>query len=285
MASLNYKLSKRFPSKRAFVTGAGGGLGRVMSLELASNGWTIGISDINESGLQETAEMITKAGGTALTYKLDVANSDEYETVAKQYLDKTEGIDLLINNAGVGDGGAFGEYKTEDWRWIVGINQMGVIYGCQNFVPVMKKQESGQIINIASAAAFMALPTMSPYNVTKAAVLALSETLFAELAQNNVDVSVVCPTFFKTNVMQHSRGNKAQKKAGQKMIDKSGIEPIEVAQKILTEAGKKIFYIIHPFSAKVLFSIKRLFPTLLLKVIGKGFKKVAAKQAARHKNS
>lgn len=280
---MSYKLSKRFPKKRAFITGAGGGLGRVLSTELATNGWAIGISDINEAGLKETAEMIVKAGGKAHTYTLDVANSDQYETVAQEFLTTAGGIDVLINNAGVGDGGIFGEYKTENWKWIVGINQMGVVYGCHNFVPVMKKQKSGQIINIASAAAFMALPTMAPYNVTKAAVLALSETLYAELMQDNVDVSVVCPTFFKTNVMQHSRGDQAQKKAGQKMVDKSGIEPIEVAQKILSEAGNKKFYIVHPFSAKVLFRIKRLFPKILLKTIGKGFKKVAARQAAHSK--
>jgi short-subunit dehydrogenase len=285
MSSTIYKLSKTFPKKRAFITGAGGGLGRVLSLELASNGWTIGISDISEKGLKETEEMIAKRGGKSFVRLLDVADSNQYENVAKEFLAEVGGIDLLINNAGVGDGGVFGVYKTDDWKWIVGINQMGVIYGCHNFVPVMKQQRSGHIINIASAAAFAALPTMSPYNVTKAAVLALSETLFGELIGENIAVSVVCPTFFKTNVMQHSRGDQAQKVAGQKMVDKSGIEPIEVAQKILTEAGKKTFYIVHPFSAKVLFSVKRLFPTLVLKVIGKGFKKMADKQAAKAKRA
>ncbi len=266
-----YKLSKTFPKKRAFITGCGGGLGRSMSLELASNGWTIGISDINEAGLQETANMIAKAGGKAHVYKLDVADSDAYEIVAKDFLNKERGIDLLINNAGVGDGGVFGEYNTDNWKWIVGINQMGVIYGCHNFVPTMKKQRSGHIINIASAASFMAAPTMSPYNVTKAAVLSLSETLYSELLQQNINISVVCPTFFKTNVMQHGRGDQKQQKAGQKMVDKSGIEPSEVAQLVLKEAGKKTFYIVHPFSAKVLWSIKRLFPTKMINFIGKKY--------------
>jgi short-subunit dehydrogenase len=281
MSTTSYKLSKTFPKKRAFITGAGGGLGRVLSLELAGNGWTIGISDISEAGLKETASLIEKAGGKAIVYKLDVADSDRYAAVAKEYLSVTGGIDLLINNAGVGDGGVFGEYAVENWKWIVGINQMGVIYGCHNFVPTMKQQKSGQIINIASAAGFAALPSMSPYNVTKAAVISLSETLYSELKGENVNVSVVCPTFFKTNVMQHSRGDEAQKKAGQKMVDKSGIEPIEIAQKVLSEAGKKTFYIVHPFSAKVLFSVKRLFPTMVIKVIGMGYKSMLQKQAAK----
>lgn len=281
MSTLSYKLSKTFPKKRAFITGAGGGLGRVLSTELASNGWTIGISDISEAGLKETAALIQKAGGKSISYVLDVADSDRYAKVAQEYLTATGGIDLLINNAGVGDGGVFGEYAVDNWKWIVGINQMGVIFGCHNFVPLMKQQKSGHIINIASAASFANLPSMSPYNVTKAAVVSLSETIYGELKGEGVGVSVVCPTFFKTNVMQHSRGNQAQKEAGQKMVDKSGIEPIEVAQKVLNEAGKKTFYIIHPFSAKVLFSVKRLFPTTVIKVIAMGYKNMAAKQAAK----
>lgn len=281
MSTTSYKLSTRFPKKRAFITGAGGGLGRVMSLELAGNGWTIGISDISEKGLQETAALIEKAGGKAISYVLDVADSDKYAQVAQDYLSKTGGIDLLINNAGVGDGGVFGEYAVDNWKWIVGINQMGVIYGCHNFIPVMKLQKSGHVINIASAASFANLPSMSPYNVTKAAVVSLSETIYGELKGENVGVSVVCPTFFKTNVMQHSRGNEAQKVAGQKMVDKSGIEPIEVAQKVLIEAGKKTFYIIHPFSAKALFWVKRYFPNMVINVIANGYHKMIKKQAAR----
>jgi short-subunit dehydrogenase len=281
MSATTYKLSKTYPKKRAFITGSGGGLGRALSLELAGNDWTIGIADISESGLKETAALIEKAGGKSIVYLLDVSDSDRYATVAKEFLSAIGGIDLLINNAGVGDGGVFGEYTAENWKWIVSINQMGVIFGCHHFVPFMKQQKSGHIINIASAAAFANLPSMSPYNVTKAAVLSLSETLYSELKGENVNVSVVCPTFFKTNVMQHSRGNQAQKEAGQKMVDKSGIEPEEVAQKILNEAGKKTFYIIHPFSAKVLFSVKRLFPTMVIKVIAMGYKGMVKKEAAK----
>ncbi len=281
MALTTYKLSTKFPKKRAFITGAGGGLGRVMSIELAGNGWTIGISDISEKGLQETAAMIEKAGGKAISFVLDVADSDKYAMVAQDYLSQTGGIDLLINNAGVGDGGVFGEYAVENWKWIVGINQMGVIYGCHNFVPVMKQQKSGHVINIASAASFANLPSMSPYNVTKAAVVSLSETIYGELKGENVGVSVVCPTFFKTNVMQHSRGNEAQKAAGQKMVDKSGIEPIVVAQKVLNDAGKKTFYIIHPFSAKALFWTKRFFPNIVINIIANGYHKILKKQTAK----
>jgi short-subunit dehydrogenase len=282
MATTTYTLSSRYTKKRAFITGAGGGLGRVLSLELASNGWTIGIADINAAGLKETADMIEIKGGKPFIYLLDVADSNQYESVANDFLSVAGGIDLLINNAGVGDGSVFGEYAPENWRWIIGINQMGVIYGCHFFVEAMKKQQSGHIINISSAASFMNLPSMSPYNVTKAAVLSLSETLYTELKGDKIGVSVVCPTFFKTNVMQYSRGNQAQKVAGQKMVDRSGIEPIEVAQTILKEAGKKTFYIIHPFSAKVLFSLKRLMPSLLLYIIAGEYKKRADKIARKN---
>ena len=160
MAKVSYKLSSRYPQKRAFITGGGSGLGRVLSTELASNGWTIGIADINAEGLKETANMIVQAGGKAYTYLLDVANSDQYESVSKEFLKDIGGIDLLINNAGVGDGSVFEEYSPENWRWIVGINQMGVVYGCHYFVPVMRKtKRAGHIVSISSAASFMNLPS------------------------------------------------------------------------------------------------------------------------------
>jgi short-subunit dehydrogenase len=259
-----YQLSKKFPQKRAFITGTASGLGRALSLALANDGWTIGISDIDMTGLQHTADMITQAGGKYFMYALDVADADNYKTVAEKFLADAGGIDLLVNNAGVGDGGEFDKYALENWRWMVGINQMGVVYGCHYFIPAMKQAGAGHIINIASAAAFVALPAMAPYNVTKAAVLSLSETLYSEYKYSNIGVSVVMPTFFKTNIMQHSKGTADEKEMGEMMVATSGLEAENVANRILKSAGNGKFYIVLPAQSYFLYLLKRFAPSVAL---------------------
>ena len=135
------QLTKKFPSKRAFITGAASGLGKEMSLLLAKDGWTVGMTDINESSLNQAAKLVNELGGKALTYSFDVSIEQQYTEVVDDYLSKTQGIDLLLNNAGVGDGGGIDEYSLDNWRWMIGINQMGVLYGCYLFVPAMKRQK------------------------------------------------------------------------------------------------------------------------------------------------
>lgn len=261
-----YKLSEQHPRKRAFITGAGSGLGRELCAELAKDGWIIGICDISEKGLTESADIIAKAGGKPVPFMLDVSDRNAYEDVAKKFLAEAGGIDLLINNAGVGDGALFEEYGLDNWEWLVSINQMGVIYGCHYFIPVMKKQKSGHIINVSSIASVAAAPYMSAYNVTKAAVKALSETLYAELKQFNVGISVIMPFFFRTNITQHARGNRGQSELSYYMVHGSKVSASEVAVKTLNLAGKGRFYILLPPPAKFLFNMQRFLPMRLLKM-------------------
>lgn len=261
-----YQLTKKYPKRRAFITGAASGLGRELCKELAADKWIIGICDISEKGLNETAEMITDLGGKSHPYLMDVADKTAYQIVAENFLEKTGGIDLLVNNAGVGDGSPFEDYGLENWGWITGINQMGVIYGCHYFIPTMKRQSSGHIINISSIAAVATAPNMSPYNTTKAAVKALSETLYSELKESGINVSVAMPFFFRTNVMQHARGQHADsKEMGKYMVHgaKHGAEAM--AKRLLKKAGAEKFHILFPAQAIFLFHLKRLFPLTLLK--------------------
>ena len=264
-------LSVTYPQKRAFITGAASGLGKAFCMDLAKDGWTIGMADNNVVTLEAAAADITAAGGKPLLFPLDVSDKDQYQQVAADFLHQAGGIDLLFNNAGVGDGSVFEEYSLENYEWMVGINQMGVLYGCYYFVPAMKKQRSGHIINTASAAAIGCAPTMAAYNITKAAVLALSETLYGELMDYQVHVSCIMPTYFKTNVIQHARGGELVKKATQHFINRSGLEAPEVAAEILARAGKKELYIILPKSARNMWWMKRLAPTRFRKMVKEQF--------------
>jgi NADP-dependent 3-hydroxy acid dehydrogenase YdfG len=274
---MKYALTEQHPKKRAFITGAASGLGRAFCNELAQDGWTLGIADYNEAGLAEAAVELEKAGATILSYAFDVSDRLRYEQVAKDFLEKAGGIDLLFNNAGVGDGGAIGEYSLDNWEWMTRINQFSVVYGCHFFVPTFKKQKSGHILNTASFAAITCAPTMGAYNMTKAAVVAISETLYGELMDFNVHVSCIQPAYVKTNIAQSARGGERVKKTTQFFLDRSNLEPKEVVQEILNRAGKLEFYIILPKAALKMWRMKRLAPTWFRKIVKERFLSAASK--------
>lgn len=256
-----YKLSEKFPKKRAFITGAGSGLGRAFALELARDGWTLAISDIRQDRIDNVASEVEGLGGKAFPFVFDVADKEAYRKIAHDVTQHI-GLDILINNAGVGEGGLFSECKLEDFEWVLGINQMGVIYGCHLFLPYLKKQGSGHIINISSAASFSNLPRMSAYNMGKAAVLSLSETLHGELKADGIGISVATPTFFQTNIMEQCRGDKDSQEMGQMMVDRSNLSPEQVAATILKKAGKGQFQIYVTGQAYGVHWLARMFPGL-----------------------
>jgi len=276
-----YQLTQNHPRKRAFITGAASGLGKAFANELAKEGWTIGMADINVTELELAAEDVARSGGRPLLFPLDVSDKEQYRRVAEDFLAEAGGVDLLFNNAGVGDGSAFEEYSLENYEWMVSINQMGVVHGCYYFIPAMKRQGSGHILNTASAAAIGCAPTMGAYNMTKAAVVAISETLYGELMDHNIQVSCIQPTYFKTNVIQFARGGELVKKATQMFIERSGLGAEEVAQEILTRAGKKELYIILPKDARKMWFFKRLAPTWFRKKVKEQFMYAMSKAMKR----
>lgn len=266
-----HTLTQQHPKKRAFITGAASGLGKEIALILAHDNWTLGLADINENELLNAAKNIELKGATVYHYRLDVSNRTQYETVAKDFLAKAGGTDLLFNNAGVGDGGLFEEYSLDNWEWMIGINQLGVVYGCHFFIPAMKQQQSGHIFNTSSLAAITCPPQMAAYSMTKAAVVSISETLYIELMDFNIKVSCIQPAFFKTNVAQHAKGSKKIIKAMEILVDKSGIEAHTVATEILNRAAKGELYIILPAIAKTMNLLNRLAPTRFRKTVKKRF--------------
>jgi NAD(P)-dependent dehydrogenase (short-subunit alcohol dehydrogenase family) len=190
---------------RAVVTGGAGGLGRAFCLALAERGARILVADRDLAGAGETVSLVSRTGGTAHAVACDVSKPDEVAGLVALADEHLGGVDLVINNAGVAVGGPVGEIPLENWEWITAINYWGVVYGCHFFLPRLKAQQSGHILNVASSAGLLSAPEMAPYNMTKAAVVALSETLAAELHGTGVGVTVLCPTFFKTGILASSR--------------------------------------------------------------------------------
>jgi NAD(P)-dependent dehydrogenase (short-subunit alcohol dehydrogenase family) len=241
------------------VTGAGSGLGRAFCLQLARRGGRIVVSDVNEASARETAAML--GGAEAHVFRCDVSVRAEVEALAAFADEKLGGADVLVNNAGVAVSGDIGTITDADWQWIVGINLWGPIYGCELFVPGMKQRGRGHIINVASLAGIANAARMAPYNVTKAGVIALSETLHGELAGTGVGVSVLCPSFFPTNIMNASRGGQAREhKMVAKMMAKSPVTADDVARIALDAAARGELHVLPHAEGRWLWRMRRLAP-------------------------
>ena len=168
-------LSRRFPGKRAFITGAASGLGRAIATELAAEGWQLGLLDVSAPRLAEAAASLRTAGVTPHTYAGDVADEAFVAASVGDFVRRAGGLDVMVNNAGVAAAGPVETTPPSDWRWITDINLFGVVWGCQAAVPHLRAAGSGLVLNVASSAGFAAAPQMSAYNATKAAVISLTE--------------------------------------------------------------------------------------------------------------
>lgn len=254
--------SKRSRDASAVVTGAGSGIGAAFAHELARRGGRVVCSDIRLETAEATANAILRAGGSAHAVACDVADIDQVDYLAAAAEEWLRGTpDLIVNNAGVGIGGRpVGDIPLADWHWTVGVNMWGVIHGCHVFVPKLRAAGKGGIINVCSAASFAAAPLMSPYNVTKAAVLALSETLAAELAGTGVTVTALCPTWVKTNIARDGRIPDGTSRVAQKMMDITGLSAERVARTTLNAFDKGELYVLPQLDARLVWRMKRYAP-------------------------
>ncbi|MBS4101926.1 SDR family NAD(P)-dependent oxidoreductase [Tsukamurella paurometabola] len=255
---------------KAVVTGAGSGIGRAFALELARRGGEIVCADIDEGRAKETVALIEARGGTAHAAVVDVADRAAVENLATFARTVFDGPPtLVINNAGVGIGGRpVGDIGLDDWNWALGINLWGVVHGCELFAPMLREAGRGGIINVASAAGFAAAPSMGPYNVSKAGVMSLSETLAAELAGTGVNVTVLCPTFVKTNVARDGRITEGSKNLAGTLMKLTGVSPAGVAAQTLDALDLGRLYVVPQLDANVIWHLKRHFPTPYARGLG-----------------
>ena len=195
--------------KTVLVTGAASGIGKETALAFARRGAALVICDLNEAGLGETAALVRSMGRDVIARRVDVANRDDVREFAAAVHAQVDAVDILMNNAGVGLGAGFLDTSLDDWEWIVGINLKGVIHGCHFFIPPMvargrERGRGGHVINVASAAAFVASEALTAYSTTKYAVFGLSEALRDELQRHRIGVTAVCPGIINTPITASS---------------------------------------------------------------------------------
>jgi NAD(P)-dependent dehydrogenase (short-subunit alcohol dehydrogenase family) len=249
--------------KVVLITGGGSGIGRGLSQKLAIAGATVICTDIDRDKAAQTVSLISNKKAVAL--KLDVTMSDDFETVVEGIVKQYSRLDLIFNNAGIAVSGEIRDIAIADWKKIIDINFMGVLYGSQTAYKYMLQQGSGQIVNIASAAGLVDyLALMAPYSVTKHAVVNYTKLLRFEAKTLGIKVSVVCPGFISTSIGKNAVAPNANQSWNEKAVNDvaAGIPVDAAVDNILKGVAANKEIIIFPFKAKVVYLFARLFTGL-----------------------
>ncbi len=259
---------ENFQGKTAVLTGAGSGFGLECARIGARLGMNLVLVDVQQDALDAAAAEMQAAGSAVLAKRVDVSNAAQMEQLAQDVMQRFGAPHLVFNNAGVGSGGLVWENTVRDWEWVLGVNLMGVVHGVRVFTPLMLQAAQqdpawrGHIVNTASMAGLVNPPNMGVYNVSKHAVVSLSETLYQDLSlvTDQISASVLCPFFVPTGIHQSERNRPADQAdakptrsqlIGQAMTGKavgSGkVTAAEVAQKMFDAVAAGQFYIYsHP---------------------------------------
>jgi NAD(P)-dependent dehydrogenase (short-subunit alcohol dehydrogenase family) len=258
----------RFDGKTALVTGAASGIGRETALAFARAGADLVVCDLNERGLEETATALRGLGRRVLARRVDVASRDDMAAFAAAVHAEVPAVDILMNNAGVGLGARFLDTSLEDWAWILSINLWGVVHGCHFFLPPMvQRGRGGHVVNVSSAAGYVASEQLSAYSTTKFAVFGLSEALRDELRPHRIGVTTVCPGIINTPITRSSRmrGVTATPEARAALVaayERRNYGPERVAAGVLKAVARN--QAVAPISpeAWVMYLLKRIAPGL-----------------------
>ncbi|MGB3735087.1 MAG: SDR family NAD(P)-dependent oxidoreductase [Ilumatobacter sp.] len=235
----------------AVITGGAGGIGLAVAERLIERGMRVVLADIDEPKLRDVEARLTEGGAEVAGVVCDTASAASVTALAEATLDRFGAAHLLFNNAGIAGIGDAWNGPIDLWDRVIGINLYGVVHGIRAFLPIMTEQASGHIVNTASMAGLMALPGAAPYNATKHAVVAISESLYLELGstESPVGVSVLCPGFVKTDLMQHEPDEVASPIGaliGEMLTSgvDTGIPAIDVADQVVAAVDAEQFWIL-----------------------------------------
>jgi len=246
--------------KVAVVTGAASGIGLAMAQRFAREGMKLTLVDIEAGALEEAAAELVSGGADVFAQRVDVSDADSMDGLAQAVLDRFGAVHLVCNNAGVATGGPIWDVPTADWEFVIRPNLWGVIHGVRVFTRHLIAQDEGHIVNTASLAGLVSVPGFGPYNVTKHAVVTLSETLHGELAAlgSKVGVSVLCPGFVTTRLWDSDRNwpenlpprdpqlpeQQEQTRAVLKALIEGGISTDPVVERVVDAIVNQRFYIL-----------------------------------------
>lgn len=264
--------------RTAVVTGAASGLGAAMARHLAAAGFQVAVTDRNLQQAQALWQQHDFPAGS-FAFELDVNQPQHWQQLQQRVAEDWDGLGVLINNAGVAAAGPMQEDPLDNWRWLFDINVFGVAAGCQTFLPMLLQQNNGHIINIASFAALAGAPAMSNYGASKAAVYALSESLYTELAASEVAVSVACPAFIQTALIDSMRAPQdSYRQRASRWMQNSGISADDFAAMVFAAATQRRFLILTHANTRWLWRLKRWLPAAYYGLLRRNVRQFAHRQ-------
>jgi NAD(P)-dependent dehydrogenase (short-subunit alcohol dehydrogenase family) len=260
--------------RRVLITGAGSGLGQALALRYARHGDRVACVDLTEARAEATRVMLEGDGHLALG--ADVGSDAAMQALHDEILLEWDGVDVLINNAGIASGGPMVETSMEEWRRLLEVDLLSVVRGCRLFLPGMIARGRGQVLSTASFAGLAGAPNMMTYGVAKAGVVALSEQLRAEMHGKGVSVGVICPSFFRTNLIDTAIGSEKVKSLALKLMDTSPDTLDGVADKVFASAQRGDFMILPTKHEPMRWRLKRWFPGFYFRMLMNLYSKATA---------
>jgi NAD(P)-dependent dehydrogenase (short-subunit alcohol dehydrogenase family) len=254
---------REFKGKTAFITGGASGIGLAMAKAFAEEGMNVMLADVEQSALDQAQKGLNQYGNHVRGVACDVADPDSVERAAQATFSTFGKVHILCNNAGVAAGGGIDQISVDNWRWVVDVNLMGVLYGIRSFLPHIRAHgEGGHIVNTASMAGVISGMGLSPYTATKYAVVAMSEGLRPQLQPLGIGVSVLCPHFVRTKIGESGRNRPDRYGQSQPLDPNSqaaavvaeiarqiaaGLDPADVAARVVNAIRADELYVFtHP---------------------------------------
>ncbi len=263
-------------NKTVLITGGGAGLGEAMARRFAGAGYKVLVADLDEERARNVADSLG-AGGSYLA--MNVTDQLGWQQAVERVQQDFGRLDVLVNNAGVAAGGTLEETSMEDWRWVLDIDLMGVVAGCKAFAPIMRRQGQGHIVNVASFAGFAAAPGINAYGTAKAAVIAMSEMLRAELADAGVAVSVLCPAFVKTRLTETMRApDSSYQRRVERWMQNSGVSSEDVADVVFKAVQRPRFLLLTHSNTRWIWRLKRWFPERYFRMLMRSVRRAGQRQ-------
>lgn len=266
------------------ITGGGSGLGRALALHYARQGYAVALCDRDGERAADSAQAVCGTGATADGVALDIRDEDGLRNWLSDVIARFGRLDLFVNNAGVCSAGSVADTALDDWQWMLDINLLGTVRGCRAALAIFRKQGFGHLLNVASFAAIANAPNMAAYNVAKAGVVSLSESLRGELHGTGIGITVACPSFFESNLAESFRApDPAFKTVVVRLIEKSGFTAERIAADLAAAVARRQFLVIPQAFSRRQYWLKRLSSRLFLNLLLKHIEKQGRRRPAATK--
>jgi NADP-dependent 3-hydroxy acid dehydrogenase YdfG len=243
------------------ITGAGSGFGEALAHRYAGAGFRVAVTDVDQERAERVFDAIEAAGGRGFAQQLDVTSGADWDSLYQRILTEWGGLEILVNNAGVAAAGRLEDTPVDDWKWLLETDLMGVIRGCHRFLPLLREQRHGHVVNFSSFAGMVPMPEVSAYATAKAGVVALTEQLRVDLDRSGVDITLVCPAYVRTRLLESFRSpDDRHRQMAERWMARSRVTARQVADRVFKAVGKREFLVLTHAETRWLWRLKRWFP-------------------------